>query len=268
MRKYFGSKGQSLTEFALLLSFVACIAYSVREMGMLDSLHGVVFSAGRILGQVEHYRDTDVSQYFDDILSIQDNGNYSDTGGANHIDYQRGMMRSGWVDRYAEDAALSDIVALKEVVGASQWTLYTGVGRFYKQKPASDGIYVGEKGMFWTVQDLTTSMFTPNSLTEGKNWSKELVLQYFYSTVTGKYYVVKSYVWVNQKELANGVALGGLHLQHGKPAGYFVDKCVDGFDTLLEARELFERVRKENGGSVIFDTADTEHDMSAKDHLF
>ena len=267
MKKYLSCKGQSLVEFALLLAFVACV-FAVPKSGLLDAIGSVFDPAAKVLGAIDHYRTFDVIPAIEVIMVMQYNGNYQQQTGANHIHYNRGQIRSGWVDKHPEDVVRPEIAKLYNELGASQWTLYNGLGGVYRNKPHTGGFYSGDKGLFWTVQELSTAGLTINSLKENYNYSKELVLQYFYSTVTGRYYVIKSHVWMNQGDTGNHIALGGLRQAYQKPSGYFVDGCTDGFATLLEAKALFERVRTENGGSVVFPTPDTEHDINANDYLF
>lgn len=274
MKKILCCKGQSIVEFALLLAFVF-VAFGLTKSGLLNAVGSVFDPAAYVLEKVDHYRTFDVAPSIDSVIAIQANGNYQHgNAGANNVNYLRGMMRSSWVDEYSTDAAQPNIANLYDELGATQWTVYTGAGNGYTAslatlpKPTDGKIYKGDKGIMWTVQELGDAGLTASSETEGINYSNELVLQYFYSTETHKYYVIKSRVWVNQKDTANHIALGGFHQQQTKPAGYFVDGCLDGFDTLLEAQEVFERVRMENGGSVVFLEADPERDVSAQDHVF
>ena len=262
-------KGQGLVEFALCLAFVACI-FGFSKLGLLQAAESVFDPSAVILGAVDHHRTFDVVPSIENVLAIQANGHYQEsTAGANHVNYLRGQMRSGWVDKHPEDIDNNpDIAKLYNEMGATQWTVYNGLGGQYYSKPSNKGFYLGDKGIFWTVQELYGKDLTPHSLKENENYSEELVLEYFYAQATGRYYVIKSHVWVNQGDVANHVALGGFHQQYMKPAGYFVDGCVDGFATLLEAKQLYERVRAENGGSVIFAEPDLEHDVSAQNHEF
>lgn len=266
LRKFW-EKGQGLVEFALLLGFVAAV-FAASKTGLLNAAGSVFGPAAEVLGAVDHYRTFDVMPSIEDIMVMQYNGNYQTQVGANHIHYNRGQIRSGWVDVHPEDAARPEVAKLYNELGASQWTLYNGLGTMYKDQPHTGGFYNGDKGLFWTVEDLYGKGLVLNSTSENVNYSKQLVLQYFYSTVTGRYYVIKSHVWMNQGDVSNHIALGGLHQAYGKPPGYFVEGCTDGFATLMEAKVLFERVREENGGSVIFANPDLEHDTSAKDHRF
>ena len=270
MQKYLREKGQGLVEFALLLGFCA-VVFGGSKLGLLEAAQSVFEPAAKILFAIDHQRTFDVVPGIEAVTAIQTNGHYHQgNAGANNINYERGMMRSGWVDQYAQDASEPEIAKLYTELGATQWTVYTGVNtkNMYSMKPTKGKLYMGEKGMFWTVQELSTLGLTSFSTAESYNYSNELVLQYFYSSFTHKYYVIKSRVWLNQKDTVNHVALGGLHVQHQKPAGYFVEGCLDGFDTLLEAKQLFEKVRAANGGSVVFLQPDLENDVSAEGHQF
>lgn len=258
-------KGQGLVEFALCLAFVACI-FGFSKLGLLQAAESVFEPSAVILGAVDHNRTFDVLPSIADIRIMQYNGNYQIQTGANHIHYNRGQIRSGWVDKHPEDVARPEIARLYDELGASQWTFYNGLGSVYVNKPSTKGLYRGDQGLMWTVQDLKMGDLHAFSTSEDYNYSIELVLEYLYSTITGRYYVIKSHVWLNQADVANHIAIGGFHQQYGKPAGYFVDGCVDGFATLLEAKQVFERVREENGGSVIFAEPDLEHDISAQNH--
>ena len=267
-RFLFSNKGQSVVEFSLILAFVAVISYGAIKTGILDSLRGLYPPAEKVLYAVDHYRSYDVPLVISDIESIQANGNYSEGGGANRMEYTRGVIRSGWVEKFEEDYNLSEIKNLRDEVGATQWSYLNGVGSAYKDEPTYGNYYRGDVGLYWTTETLRMSTLTAHSTSEGYNYSNELVLQYFYSTKTKKYYVIKNYVWVNQGDTVNHIALTGLHILSNKPSGYFVEGCYEGFDTLAEAKELFERVRSENGYSVIF-TMDSlkETDLFAGDYL-
>lgn len=264
------SKGQSIVELVLLLGFAASILFYVTGNGLLDAVASIYPPAAKILRAVDHYRSYNIPVAIAQIEEIQSNGNYNESSaGANHMNYKRGVIRSGWVDKFEEDANRTEIKNLRDEIGASQWSYLNGIGNAYKDKPSSSGYYRGDVGLYWTTDTLKTSMLTSQSTAESSNYSKELVLQYFYSTITGKYYVIKNYAWVNQGDLENHIALSGFHQQYNKPAGYFVEGCVDGFDTLADAKELFEQIRKENGYSVVFypGAFSLENDVYAGDYL-
>lgn len=270
MKLFRKSKGQSLVEVALILGFVAAISYYAVEIGFLDSSASLFSPAAKILRAVDHHRTYNIPIAITEIEEIQSNGHYNQgNSGANQMNYLRGVIRSGWVDKFEEDANRTEIKKLRDELGASQWSYLNGKGTAYKPTPSSSGYYRGDVGMYWTTDTLKTTMLTSQSTAESSNYSKELVLQYFYSTITGKYYVIKNYAWVNQGDLANHIALAGFHQQYNKPAGYFVEGCVDGFDTLADAKEVFEQVRKDNGYSVVFHPGafNLDNDVFAGDYL-
>ena len=265
--KYFNETGQGLVEFALVLAFCAAVLYGADTFGLRTAIAGLYPPGAKVLREIDHFKDYDVNIAIRDIESFQKNGNYQEAATANHVHYERGYIRSGWVDKHPNDANREKIKQLRDELGASQWTYLNGLGKNYNNKPSTNGYYIGDLGMYWTTDTLRASMLTVNSTAESSNFSNELVLQYFYSTISGKYYVIKSYVWVNQADVANHVALSGLHLTYKKPAGYFVEGCYEGFDTIAEAKELFERTREANGYSVIFRDGPIESDVCATDYL-
>lgn len=270
MKFFRKSKGQSIVELAVLLGFVASISYCVTNSGLLDSVAALYQPAAKILRAVDHYRTYNIPVAIREIEEIQSNGNYNESSaGANHMNYKRGVIRSGWVDKFEDDANRTEIKNLRDELGASQWSYLNGIGSAYQNKPSSKGYYRGDVGLYWTTDTLKDSMLTSQSTSESSNYSKELVLQYFYSTITGKYYVIKNYAWVNQGDLNNHIALSGFHQQYNKPAGYFVEGCVDGYDTFADAKEVFEQVRKNNGYSVVFypGAFNLTNDVYAGDYL-
>ena len=265
--KYLNEKGQGLVEFALVLAFCAAILYGADTFGLRSAVAGLYPPGAEVLRKIEHFKEYDITVAIRDIESFQKNGHYQVAASANQMHYNRGYIRSGWVDKFEEDANRTEIKRLRDELGASQWTYLNGLGSNYKDMPHVNGYYTGDLGMYWTSDTLRASMLTVNSTVEKSNFSNELVLQYFYSSISGKYYVIKSYVWINQGDVANHVALSGLHLTYNKPAGYFVEGCYEGFDTIGEAKELFERVREANGHSVIFPGTPSETDVCATDYL-
>lgn len=231
--------------------------------------------------------------------------NYQEGNGANNADWRRGMMRSGWIERIESEEdynKLTEIKNLADEVGAVQWSYLSGRGDNYqnqktynwekntyeligyqsKYKKANSGnydlmyavnnlddnagMYIGDRGLYWTVQDLTRKELkrkevydiTGKNVTDAEmyNYSQEVVLQYFYSYYTNKYYVIKSHVWMNNVDVGNNIAIGGLHQHYFKPAGYFVEGCTEGFSTLAEAKEVFEKVRAANNYSIVFKVLD------------
>ena len=281
-------KGQVIVELAMVIAFVTIIGVFAKDGGLEDAVKQLFGPAAKVLAAVDHLGNYDLPAAVNAIkqlqqTSITDNGHYgyeNETGkrktpdgtpianSHNSVYYKRGMIRSGWVDKYEDDAALPEIKGLYDDLGASQWSYLNGSGQNYRTKVTDNltqdaGVYIGDVGLYWTVEDLSKHVITSYSTSEKSNYSKQLILQYFYSEKTEKYYVIKSYVWVNQNDVANHIALGGLHQQYKKPAGYFVDGCTEGFDNFADAKELFEQVRRDNGYSVVFNKDDIEGDTYA-----
>jgi len=313
MKHINNEKGQGLVAYSIILAFALMAGLLSRNSGLLDGASALFVPTEIELARIDHRRTFDVAPASELLETEQLFKKYLDGGnGYNNINWQRGMVRSGWVEApgHEDDAQIKKIKDLSDEVGAAQWSYLTGAGdnyskwvsyqKNYKNKngtpdllyavnnPVQDaenaGMYLGDKGLFWTVQVLEQKLLTAHSTSEYKNYSNELVLQYFYSSYTNKYYVIKSYVWLNQGDVANHVALAGFHQQYYKPTGYFVAKRdeegdiiggADGFSTLAEAKELFEEVRRSNKDadghySVIFAEATTEgalFDISAGDYV-
>lgn len=313
MKHISNEKGQGLVAYAIVLAFALISGLAARNTGLLDGASALFIPTERVLAEIEHHRTFDVSPAAALLSSEELFKNYTDPkNAANKVNWERGMVRSGWVEAegHEDDAQIKEIKDLADEVGATQWSFLTGAGQNYSKwnlyqkeyvkkngtpdllyavnNPVQDaedaGMYLGDKGLYWTVQNLEEKLLTKHSSDEKKNYSDELVLQYFYSSYTNKYYVIKSRVWMSQGDVANHIALAGFHQQYYKPAGYFVAKKnevgdviggSEGFATLAEAKELFEEVRRSNKDasghySVVFAEATTEgtlFDIPAGDYV-
>lgn len=284
--RYLGNeKGQGLVAYAIVLAFALISGLMVRNTGLLEGASALFIPTEKVLAEIDHHRTYDVAPAAALLSSEELFKNYTDgANDANKINWQRGMVRSGWVEAegHESDAQIQQIKDLADEVGATQWSFLTGAGQnyynipkyqkeYYKKNGKPDllyavnnpvrdvedaGMYIGDKGLYWTVQELEKFQMTAHSTREKYNYSEEIVLQYFYSAYTNKYYVIKSHVWLNQGDVANHIALAGFHQQYYKPAGFFVAKKnengeiiaggTEGFATLAEAKELFEEVRRSN----------------------
>lgn len=303
-------KGQGLVAYAVVLAFALIAGLIGRNTGLLEGASALFVPTEKVLAEIDHHRTYDVAPAAELLSSEALFKNYTEgANNANNINWQRGMVRSGWVEAegHEDDAQIKLIKDLADEVGATQWSFLTGAGdNYWKQmywaynekndkwewknynhnkKGQYDleyavnnldddaGMYIGDKGLYWTVQELEKFTLTAHSTKEKYNYSEELVLQYFYSAYTNKYYVIKSHVWLNQGDVANHIALAGFHQQYFKPAGYFVAKRdengeiiaggTEGFSTLADAKELFEEVRRNNMDangqySVVFTEATTD----------
>lgn len=275
-------KGQNLVEFVLLLAFVAAIGLSARETGLLEATATLFEPAKEILYKIDHNRDYDLTAA---VNFIEENQSYyhenGDKPGANDRNFRRGMVRSGWVDEQPPQDAeghnkdLTLMNQLRDELGAAQWSYLNGVQKTSTGQSINSGNYIDDfKGFYWTVMELKMEDFELNSTNQKENFSKQKVLQYFYhyneATNEGRYYVVKSQVWLSQEDVVNKVALGALGKQYSKPAGVYVKLNPDGttsdvqvgtnldetmgFRTLKEAKEVFEAARAENAGKLIFES--------------
>ena len=306
MKHISNEKGQGLVAYAIILAFALISGLLARNAGLLEAASALFIPTERVLAEIEHHRTFDVSPAAALLSSEELFKNYTDPkNAANKVNWERGMVRSGWVEAegHEDDAQIKEIKDLADEVGATQWSFLTGVAQNYWNQKYYDeekkqwvnyshnksghldleyavnnldddaGMYIGDKGLYWTVQELEKFTLTAHSTQEKYNYSEELVLQYFYSAYTNKYYVIKSHVWLNQGDVANHIALAGFHQQYFKPAGYFVAKRdengeilaggTEGFSTLAEAKELFEEVRRNNMDtsgqySVVFTEATTD----------
>ena len=220
------NKGQDVVEFAIILAFAVFVGILAKDE-LMTAAGALLEPTKVVLAEIDHHRTYGVEAAIGQIESIQqNNAHYYEGNGANKMDWRRGMIRSGWVDKFEDDAKLSEIRNLYDEVGASQWSYLNGLGNNYNKQnkksvgnPAIDaGMYWGDKGLYWTNQDLTQYPLTTNSLSEKNNYALELVLQYFYSSYTKRYYVIKSHVWINQGDTTNNIALAALHQIYHKPA--------------------------------------------------
>ena len=280
-------KGQSIVEFAMLLAFVTLIGLFARDGGLLDAASSVLGPAKEILYKIDHYRSYDLNApIYDAISGIVKVQDYYKEGGDNPRDnqrnFRRGMVRSGWIDdeppkdSNGNNYNLSLINTLRDELGAAQWTYLNSVNETSTGHAINAGNYTDDfKGFYWTVRELTMDDgLTAYAHNTKNNFSNEKVLQYFYhydeNTKEGLYFVIKSHVWIEQKDVENQVALGALGKQYSKPAGVYVqmdangtltdvqadnntlDKTM-GFKTLQEAKTVFEAALAENNGKLVFE---------------
>ena len=262
-------KGQSIVEFAMLLAFVTIIGLFAKDGGLQSAIESVFEPAAKILYAIDHYNFYDVQESVNTIKDLQNNTDHYNKGAnaPGGVNYIRGMMRSGWVDKYPEDASVQKIKELADEVGATQWSYLNGYVKengwtnYVDDSNTQHGIDKKDVGLYWTVQELKTGdvTITPNHTNNSDTYySEQLVLQYYYSEEEKRYYVILSHVWVEQSDLnnTNKIALGGLHKQYYKPEGKYIGNTA-GYATLGEAKEVFETVRIANNYNVIFADVET-----------
>ena len=272
MKYISNNKGQGLVGYAIIITFAIVAGFLTRNGGLLAATRSLFEPTKVVLAEIDHHRTHGVVPAIQEIIKLQTNGHYQVKNSSNCVHYLRGMMRSGWVEQYEEDYQNSpEIKNLYDEIGARQWSYLNGLGQNYNnnknlEKPNlmllsngkyndKAGMYIGDQGLYWTVQDLTSYAMLLNNTAEKNNYSFQLVLQYFYSTITNRYYVIKSHVWLNQGDVANHITLGGLHQHYGKPPGYFVGS-TDGYATLGEAKVVYENERL--GHNYVYTYKDTD----------
>ena len=228
-------KGQDLVEYALMLAIVIGIGWGIySQTGVADSIKNVFGNASSLMETAKKNTGTlDIDAVIDRIkereTSYLDNLN-------NGMDYRRGLIQSGWLKN--GDEKDSTIGKLASELGATMWTYYNGKGRL-----AQDGV-----GLYWTTEkNFDSTELTP----EGRGWSKENVLSYYYDPKDKTYSVIKNRVWLNQPG-ADGKTHNGLAQlpgEHNKPAG---EKIGPSYSTYAEAQQAYEQAKKANNNSVVF----------------
>ena len=228
-------KGQDLVEYALMLAIIIGIGWGIySQTGVADSIKNVFGNASNLMETAKKNTGT-----FDmeAVLKRLDQMQTSYPGNGDGIDYNRGLFSSVWLK--TDDAADDKVKSLTSELGATMWTYYNGLK---PDKLGTDGV-----GLYWT----TEKDFDSTKLTyEGKGWSQEPVLSYYYDPKAKQYSVIKNRVWLNQpgadRKTHNGLAQ--LPVEYGKPAGTTLATC----STYAEAQQAYEKAKKDNNNSVVF----------------
>ena len=227
-------KGQDLVEYALMLAIVIGIGWGIySQTGVADSIKNVFGNASSLMETAKKNTGTfDMKPVIDRIKEIQTRY----LGGGYGMDYRRGLIQSGWLtDVDKQDPTIGKLAS---ELGATMWTYYNGKGRL-----AQDGV-----GLYWTTEkNFDSTELTP----EGRGWSQENVLSYYYDPKTKQYSVIKNRVWLNQPG-ADGKTHNGLAQlpgEHNKPAG---EKIGPSYSTYAEAQRAYEQAKKANNNSVVF----------------
>ena len=228
-------KGQDLVEYSLMLAIVIGIGWGIySQTGVADSIKNVFGNASSLMETAKKNTGTlDIDAVIDRIKERQTS--YLDNLN-NGMDYRRGLIQSGWLKN--GDEKDSTIGKLASELGATMWTYYNGKGRL-----AQDGV-----GLYWTTEkNFDSTELTP----EGRGWSQENVLSYYYDPKAKQYSVIKNRVWLNQPG-ADGKTHNGLAQlpgEHHKPAG---EKIGPSYSTYAEAQQAYEQAKKANNNSVVF----------------
>ena len=171
---------------------------------------------------------------------------YNEGSNAGKQDYRRGMIRSGWLDG-SEDAEIAEIKGIMSDLGATAWVDMLGEGANYTDNAEDGKMYKGDKGLYWTTEDLSTVTFTGGT-GDKKDYSTQKLLSYYYNESENQYYVIKNNVWLNQKDVSGQVALSALHQEWEKPPAEIVNTA----STYAEAKKIYEETKQANNGSFIF----------------
>ena len=227
-------KGQDLVEYALMLAIIIGIGWGIySQTGVADSIKNVFGNASSLMETAKKNTGTfDMEAVLKRIQEIQTDYR----GNGYDMDYKRGLIQSGWLT--GENQNDGTIGKLASELGATMWTFYNGKGRL-----AQDGV-----GLYWTTEkNFDSTELTP----EGRGWSKENVLSYYYDPKDKTYSVIKNRVWLNQPG-ADGKTHNGLAQlpgEHNKPAG---EKIGPSYSTYAEAQQAYEQAKKANNNSVVF----------------
>ena len=228
-------KGQDLVEYALMLAIIIGSGWGIySQTGVADSIKNVFGNASSLMETAKKNTGTlDIDAVIDRIKERQTS--YLDNLN-NGMDYRRGLIQSAWLKN--GDEKDSTIGKLASELGATMWTYYNGKGRL-----AQDGV-----GLYWTTEkNFDSTELTP----EGRGWSQENVLSYYYDPKAKQYSVIKNRVWLDQPG-ADGKTHNGLAQlpgEHNKPAG---EKIGPSYSTYAEAQQAYEQAKKANNNSVVF----------------
>ena len=235
-------KGQDLVEYALMLAIIIGIGWGIySQTGVADSIKNVFGNASSLM---ETAKKQGVNPNLDEIIQhireLQSKKEYSSGDLNKGINYNRGIIQSGWLT--AEDD--STIGKLVSELDATMWTYYNG------QNP-NKRVHLESGVLYWTTENLDSVNLDRHANASGKNWSKETVLSYRYDRNTGKYSVIKNHVWLDQPgaDGNNHKGLAQLKGEYDKPEG----KTLGGpYDTYAEAQKKYNEVKTAHEGKYIY----------------
>lgn len=234
-------KGQDLVEYALMLAIVIGIGWGIySQTGVADSIKNVFGNASSLMETAKKNTGTfDIGAAMKRLDEMQKGYN-----SGKWFNYNRGLFSSVWLN--PDDAADDKVKSLATGLGATMWTYYNGLNPNNKFGPGGGGLY-------WT----TEKDFDSTNLTdEGKGWSKQTVLSYYYNPKDKTYSVIENRAWLGQpgadKKTHNGLAQ--LPFEHNKPAG----TTLGTYDTYEKAQEKYNEVKKAQGGYIYMGTTQTK----------
>ena len=228
-----------------MLSFIVGLAMMLNGANLGGTVKDVFDDVSSVLASINgDGKEFDIPASLAAIYNIRKN--YNQGSNAGKQDYRRGMIRSGWLDG-SEDAEIAEIKGIMSGLGATAWVDMLGEGANYTDNAEDGKMYKGDKGLYWTTEDLSTVTFTGGT-GDKKDYSTQKLLSYYYNESENQYYVIKNNVWLNQKDVSGQVALSALHGEWEKPPAEIVNTA----STYAEAKKIYEETKQANNGSFIF----------------
>ena len=228
-------KGQDLVEYALMLAIVIGIGWGIySQTGVADSIKNVFGNASSLMETAKKNTGTfdmeAVLKRLDEMEKGYNSGKW--------FNYNRGLFSSVWLN--PDDAADDKVKSLASELGATMWTYYNGLNPNNKFGPGGGGLY-------WTTEkDFDSTKLTD----EGKGWSKQTVLSYYYNPKDKTYSVIENRAWLNQpgSDRKNHNGLAQLPVEHQKPEG----NVLGTYDTYAKAQEKYNAVKAAHKGDYIY----------------
>lgn len=228
-------KGQDLVEYALMLAIVIGIGWGIySQTGVADSIKNVFGNASSLMETAKKNTGTfDIDAAMKRLDEMQKGYN-----SGKWFNYNRGLFSSVWLN--PDDAADDKVKSLASELGATMWTYYNGLNPNNKFGPGGGGLY-------WTTEkDFDSTELTP----EGRGWSKQTVLSYYYNPKDKTYSVIENRAWLNQpgSDRKNHNGLAQLPVEHQKPEG----NVLGTYDTYAKAQEKYNAVKAAHKGDYIY----------------
>lgn len=218
-----------------MLAIIIGIGWGIySQTGVADSIKNVFGNASSLMETAKKNTGTfDIDAAMKRLDEMQKGYN-----SGKWFNYNRGLFSSVWLN--PDDAADDKVKSLATGLGATMWTYYNGLNPNNKFGPGGGGLY-------WT----TEKDFDSTNLTdEGKGWSKQTVLSYYYNPKDKTYSVIENRAWLGQpgadKKTHNGLAQ--LPFEHNKPAG----TTLGTYGTYEDAQKKYKEVKAQHDGNYIY----------------
>ena len=228
-------KGQDLVEYALMLAIIIGIGWGIySQTGVADSIKNVFGNASSLMETAKKNTGTfDIDAAMKRLDEMQKGYN-----SGKWFNYNRGLFSSVWLN--PDDAADDKVKSLASELGATMWTYYNGLNPNNKFGPGGGGLY-------WTTEK---DFDSANLTDEGKGWSKQTVLSYYYNPKDKTYSVIENRAWLNQpgSDRKNHNGLAQLPVEHQKPEG----NVLGTYDTYAKAQEKYNAVKAAHKGDYIY----------------